>query len=340
MTNLAPAVRRLAEGGALTLGRAPEGYDAFVVAELTRALANAGESARRHARLRRPRQRPGAGLHRRARLRRARDRGAFPALLGLPALRPGVAERRRLGRADDRARAPRPHPRRGRAAAHSGRLGERADPARPAAEIRRLRRLLRRAGQQRPDGRARALAGDERLRPRQHRARGRRLCDPRRHPRSLPARRAGADQARLLRRHARVDPRVRPRDATQRRAIALARPRADERGAADDRDDPPLPPGLRRRIRRADPGRRRSMPRSAKAAARSASSTGCRCSTNGSTPCSTTSATPRSFSTRAPRRPRASASRRSPTPTPRGAPPMSRTRRRPTTSRCRPRGST
>ncbi len=43
MTTLAPAVRRLAEGGAVTLCRAPEGYDAFVVAELTRALAKAGE---------------------------------------------------------------------------------------------------------------------------------------------------------------------------------------------------------------------------------------------------------------------------------------------------------
>ncbi|HKN28893.1 MAG TPA: transcription-repair coupling factor [Roseiarcus sp.] len=40
---LAPVVRRLAEGGAVTLCRAPEGYDAFVVAELTRALAKAGE---------------------------------------------------------------------------------------------------------------------------------------------------------------------------------------------------------------------------------------------------------------------------------------------------------
>src|SRR5271167_4865950 len=40
---IAPAVRRLAEGGAVTLCRAPEGYDAFIVAELTRALAKAGE---------------------------------------------------------------------------------------------------------------------------------------------------------------------------------------------------------------------------------------------------------------------------------------------------------
>ncbi len=43
MSSLAPAVRRLAEGGPVILGRAPEGYDAFLVAELTRALANAGE---------------------------------------------------------------------------------------------------------------------------------------------------------------------------------------------------------------------------------------------------------------------------------------------------------
>ncbi len=43
MIDLSSAVRRLAEGGAVTLCRAPEGYDAFVVAELARALAHAGE---------------------------------------------------------------------------------------------------------------------------------------------------------------------------------------------------------------------------------------------------------------------------------------------------------
>ena len=42
MSLLDPAIRRLEEGGAVTLARAPEGYDAFVVAELTRALAKAG----------------------------------------------------------------------------------------------------------------------------------------------------------------------------------------------------------------------------------------------------------------------------------------------------------
>ena len=41
MSLLDLAIRRLEEGGAVTLARAPEGYDAFVVAELTRALAKA-----------------------------------------------------------------------------------------------------------------------------------------------------------------------------------------------------------------------------------------------------------------------------------------------------------
>src|SRR5580692_6124889 len=43
MSLVAPAILRLKEGGAVTLARAPEGYDTFVVAELTRALAKDGE---------------------------------------------------------------------------------------------------------------------------------------------------------------------------------------------------------------------------------------------------------------------------------------------------------
>jgi transcription-repair coupling factor (superfamily II helicase) len=39
-----PIIRRLGQGGAVALARAPEGYDSFVVANLTRALAAAGES--------------------------------------------------------------------------------------------------------------------------------------------------------------------------------------------------------------------------------------------------------------------------------------------------------
>src|SRR5579871_192697 len=42
-TPAAAAARRLAEGGVVTLARAPEGFDAFVVADLARALAGAGE---------------------------------------------------------------------------------------------------------------------------------------------------------------------------------------------------------------------------------------------------------------------------------------------------------
>ena len=66
----------------------------------------------------------------------------------------------------------------------------------------------------------------------------------------------GADPARFLRRHAGIDPRLRSRDAAQRRAVARARSRAGQRSAADDRVDPSLPPGLCRRIRRAAPRRR------------------------------------------------------------------------------------
>src|ERR1700722_20970696 len=43
LSPVAAALRRLEEGGAVTLAHAPEGYDAFVVAELTRALAKDGE---------------------------------------------------------------------------------------------------------------------------------------------------------------------------------------------------------------------------------------------------------------------------------------------------------
>src|SRR5664279_3671499 len=44
MNYVEPIARRLDTGGAVTLARAPEGYDAFVVADLTRALSPAGET--------------------------------------------------------------------------------------------------------------------------------------------------------------------------------------------------------------------------------------------------------------------------------------------------------
>ncbi len=77
---------RLSQGGAVTLARAPEGFDAFVVADYVRMLAREAESravaltfvARDGMRAQ--------TLHRRARLRRAGNRGALSAGLGLPAL--------------------------------------------------------------------------------------------------------------------------------------------------------------------------------------------------------------------------------------------------------------
>ena len=176
--------------------------------------------------------------------------------MGLPALRSRLAQRRDFGRADDGAGAPRANQRRRRAAAHSGRCGQCADPARAAARVHRLGRIFRRARQQRADGGSRALARGERLRAGEHGARRRRLRHARRHSRPLSARRRGADPARLLRRHARIDPRLRSGDPALDRAIALARSRADERSATDDGIDPPLPPGLCAGIRRADPRRR------------------------------------------------------------------------------------
>ena len=61
------------------------------------------------------------------------------------------------------------------------------------------------------------------------------------------ARPAEPGAARLLRRHARIDPLLRSGDAAHGRPAARARSRADERGAAHDREHPPLPPELRGR---------------------------------------------------------------------------------------------
>ena len=205
---------------------------------------------------------------------------------------------------------------------------QRAGPARAAAEVRRRRRVLGRARQQRRHGGAGAMARRPTASSRVSSVRDvGEFADARRHPRPLSAGRRGADPARFLRRHAGIDPRLRSRDPAQRRAIARARSRAGQRGAADDRVDPPLPPGLCRRIRRAAPRRRalrggergaaRDRPRALAAAVLRAH--GQRCSTM--------SATRRSCSTRAPRTRRRRASPRSPTITPRGAPRCSEDRR-------------
>ena len=157
-----------------------------------------------------------------------------------------------------------------------------------------------------------AVARRQRLCQGQHGARRRRLRGARRHSRSLSTGRAGADPARFLRRHAGIDPRLRSRDSAQHRSVARARSCPGQRSAADERDDPPLPPGLCERVRRAAGAAMRSTRRSARADAPSASNIGCRCSTSAWTRCSIMSATRRSSSTRAPRMSRARASPRSP----------------------------
>ena len=236
MTDLKTAVARIEAGDTLAFANVPDGFDAFV-APISRA--------------RWPRRRRGAAGRlrpcgaRRAALARL-SRGAapsprprsrcstFPAGTASPTTAsrptPRIAARRmtalaRLARSRSSAERP-------RILTHHGRL--RCCSACRRCEAVGRRHLLRRAGQCREDGRSRALAGDQRLSALLHRARDRRIRHARRHPRSFRAGHAGAGAARLLRRHAGIDPRLRSRDAAHDRAVARARSRADERGAADD----------------------------------------------------------------------------------------------------------
>ena len=137
----------------------------------------------------------------------------------------------------------------------------------------------------------------ERLFARQHGARRRRLRLARRHSRPLSAWRGGADPARFLRRHARIDPRLRSGDAALDRAIALARSRADERSASDNR----IRSSVSARATRPSSARPLqatiSTPPSAKAVARLASNIGCRSSTTSWTRSLTMSVVRRSCST-------------------------------------------
>ena len=242
---------RLRRGGAVTLARAPEGFDAFVVADLTRALAREAESravaltfvARDSLRAQsfidalafaapeiealylpgwdcQPYDRvsPNAAI--------AAQRMTALARL---ALTRGAAERPRVLVATVNAMTQRVPPKAfvasaalsaapGNSAAHGGSRASGWNPtgfrARPWCATSAITRS--------------AAAFSISRRP----ARPRRA-------------------ARFLRRHAGIDPLVRSGDAAQRRPAARARSGADERGAAHHRDDPPLSPGLRRRIRRA-----------------------------------------------------------------------------------------
>ena len=121
----------------------------------------------------------------------------------------------------------------------------------PAREIDRGAGAVGRAGPRRADGLHRRLAGAQRLQPLLDRARARRICRARRHPRSVSGRTRPAGALRFLRRQPGIDPHLRCRDPAHAARHALARSGADLRIPAGHRNHPPLPDGLCRGLRRA-----------------------------------------------------------------------------------------
>ncbi len=253
---LAPAVRRLAEGGAVTLCRAPEGYDAFIVAELTRALAKAGE--KRAVSL----------------VFVARDSVRAQTFIDALGFAAPEVEALFLPSWDcqpyDRVSP--------NAAVSAERMTVLARLARTRGAIERPRILV---------GSVSALS--QRVPPLNYVASAAFSAAPGNsvrmddlalwletngYARASTVREVGdyATRGGILDLYPPGAPApirldffgdtlesIRTFDPETQRSVGqlrFARPRADERGAADDRNDPPLPPGLRRRVRRADPGRR------------------------------------------------------------------------------------
>ena len=221
----------------------------------------------------------------RARVLRARDRDQRVSRLGLPALRPRVAACRHRGAAHDHAVAARA-PEGPRAARRGADHRQRCAAARAAARPDRDAIALGRARQHAGDGRRHQVARAQRLQPHRDGARAGRLCGARRHHRSLSARHRRSGAARLLRRHAGVDPHLRCRDAAlDGHACARSIWCRSPNSSSPARPSAASAPAMWRRS--APPPTIRSTRRSAKAAAIPAWSTGCRCSTASSTRCST-----------------------------------------------------
>ena len=240
---------------------------------------------------RHPRRCADGAAGRGAGLRRAGGGGAALPRLGLPALRPRVAEpgaglraHRHAGAAAGKADRP----------AHRADHGERAGAARAAA--RGVRRRQPGTARQRhgPAGEARPLPGSQRLRPRRHRDGAGRIRHARRHHRHLPGRRGGPGAARPVRRHDRVDPHLRSRHPAQRRSPPAPDPAAGVRGAARPGRDLALPLRLARDCSASRRPTTRSTCRSRTVGGIPAWSTGCRCSTSGWRRCSTICPAPRS----------------------------------------------
>ena len=221
MADLNRVAVELAKGGSLTLSSVTDGFDAFCVADLTRALAREAEN------------RAVALVHVARDSQRARafaEALAFAApdieILDFPAWdcqpydrvspNASIAARRmvvlsRLARSRC-AGAP----------AHPLHHGQGPGPARRADAQDRRRHVFRRAGQCGRSRRACELARNQWLCARIDRARRWRICRARRHPRSFRARNGAAGAARFLRRCARIDPRLRSRDRSARPASCAA----------------------------------------------------------------------------------------------------------------------
>ena len=178
--------------------------------------------------------------------------GAALPGLGLPALRPRVAEPGAGLGAHRHAGAPAGEADR---AAHRADHGERAGAARAAALGVRRRQPGAAHQRHRAAGEAGPLPGGQRLRPRRHGDGARRIRHARRHHRRLPGRRGGSGAARPVRRHDRIDPRVRSGNPAQRRQAPAPDPAAGLRGAARSGRDLAVPLRLARDVRPAG-GRR------------------------------------------------------------------------------------
>ncbi len=197
----------------------------------------------------------GADVPRRRGVCGARYRGARLSSLGLPGLRSRLAQCGGCGAAHDGAVAPGALPLLGREAAHPVDDRQRHPAARAAARQCRGRKLLGGPWQLGFDRRSRGLARSQRFPALRRRARHGRICGAGRHRRSLRTRHAASGAARLLRSYAGIDPLLRSGDAALGGSAPGARPRPNERGAAHDRHDPPVPPELCRGLRRPDPQR-------------------------------------------------------------------------------------
>ena len=103
----------------------------------------------------------------------------------------------------------------------------------------------------RADGLDRRLAGAQWLQPLLDRARARRICRARRHPRSVSGRARPAGAVRLLRRQSRIDPHLRRGNPAHAARHARARSGSGLGIPARHRNHPPLSHGLCRDLRRA-----------------------------------------------------------------------------------------